>query len=330
MTPSGLARTLPTLIKARRPAFVWGPPGVGKSQVIAKICKDMDLEMRDIRLSLLDPTDLKGIPVPDLKAKLIKWLQAEFLPTDPKSKGVLFFDEMNGAPQSVQAASYQLILDFKIGEYTLPPGWSIVAAGNRAGDRGVVHTQPSPLANRFVHIDYEVSTADWDNKAMEDKIHSDLRAFIRFRPNLLSTNDLTANPRAFPTPRSWYFVDDFYKQNLGPDDEFELIKGTVGEGAAAEFLAYVKQIKDLPTVSQVLLDPEGTKLPVRPAAMYALTAALDASVESNNFKRMFTYVMRLPVEFQVTFVRAALRRDEKIANMKEFQDWGTKNSAVLA
>lgn len=329
MTPTAIARVLPMLIKLRRPAFIWGSPGIGKSQVVKQVLDELKLEMRDVRLSLLDPTDIKGFPIPDLKAKLMRWLQAEFLPTDPKSKGVLFFDELNAAPQAVQAACYQLILDFQIGSYTLPEGWSILAAGNRAGDRGVVHTMPSPLANRLIHIDYDVSVADWDVKAMQDGKHQDLRSFMRFRPALLTTTDLSKNPKAFPTPRSWYFVDDFYGKGLNQDDEFELIKGTVGEGAAAEFLAYVKQIKDLPTPEQVLLDPENTRVPERPAARYAMVTALDEKATANNFGRIMKYVSRMAIEFQVIFVRAASRKDEKVCNTREFQDWGTKNANVL-
>ena len=329
MTPSALARVLPLLINKRRPAFIWGPPGGGKSAVVRQICESMKLEMRDIRLSLLDPTDLKGLPFPDVKAKVMRWLQAEFLPQDQKSKGVLFFDELNAAPQSVQAATYQLILDHQIGEYVLPPGWSMLAAGNRSGDRGVVHTMPSPLANRLVHIDFEVSNNDWDVKAQADGISVDLRAFMKFRPKLLTTTDMTNNPRAFPTPRSWYFVDDFYKAGLNHEDEFELIKGTVGEGAATEFLAYIKQIKDLPTVDQVLLDPEATKLPERPAGKYAMVTALDEKATPNNFGRIMKYVERMDKEFQVIFVRACARANDKICNTKEYMNWGTANADVL-
>lgn len=257
----------------------------------------------------------------------MKWLPADFLPT--KGKGILFLDEMNSAPQSVQAAAYQLVLNRKIGEYELPVGWSVIAAGNRASDRSVVHAMPAALANRFVHLDFEVNAEDWGHWAMDNGVHLDIRAFIRFRPSLLHSFDANTNPRAFPTPRSWAFVDDVYRSSLSADEEFELIKGTVGEGAAAEFSGFVRQIRDLPTIDQVLLDPDGTKLPANPSAQYAMVTALDSKATTGNIARIMKYVERMPVEFQTVFIRSAIRRDSKLTGTKSYVDWGLKNASVL-
>ena len=327
MKPSSIRTVLPNMLKKRRPVFMWGPPGVGKSDLVAQVAEDMKMELRDVRLSLLDPVDMKGFPVPDTVKKQMKWLPADFLPT--KGKGILFLDEMNSAPMSTQSSAYQLILNFKIGEYELPPGWSILAAGNRAGDRSVVHAQPAALANRFVHLDYDVNVEDWNTWAMKSGIHTDLRAFIRFRPNLLHKFDPVKNDRAFPTPRSWAFVNDIYKEDMSLDDQFELIKGTVGEGACAEFSGFVRLIKDLPTVDQVLLDPDSTKLPASPAAQFALVTALDSKTTPNNIARVMKYVERMPVEFQTVFMRSVIRRDEKLADTKTFNDWGVRHQDIL-
>ena len=327
MKPSSIRAALPKLVAKQRPVFLWGAPGVGKSDVIRQIAEDHKLELRDVRLSLLDPIDLKGFPTIDTVKKQMSWLPADFLPK--KGKGLLFLDEMNSAPQSVQAAAYQLVLNRKIGEYKLPDGWSVMAAGNRASDRSVVHAMPAALANRFVHLDFDINVDDWSHWAMNNEIHTDLRAFIRFRPNLLHCFDSASNPRAFPSPRSWAFVNDIYKDNHSADDEYELIKGTVGEGAAAEFSGFVRQIKDLPTIDQVLLDPDGTKVPSSPAAMYAMATALDAKATTANIARIMKYTNRLPVEFQVVFVRSAIRRDNKLTSTKSYMDWGIKNQNVL-
>lgn len=328
MKPSSIRTALPKLITNQRPVMLWGPPGAGKSDVVRQIATDMKFELRDVRLSLLDPIDLKGFPTVDAAKKQMKWLPADFLPT--KGKGILFLDEINAAPQAVQAAAYQLILNRKIGEYELPAGWSVLAAGNRAGDRSVVHAMPAALANRFVHLDFDVSVDDWNHWAMDNEIHLDVRAFIRFRPSLLHSFDPATNPRAFPTPRSWAFVNDIYKNNLSADDEFELIKGTVGEGAAAEFSGFVRQIKDLPTVDQVLLDPDGTKLPANPGAQYAMVTALDSKATTGNIARIMKYVERMPVEFQTVFVRSAIRRDPKLTGTKSYVDWGLRNANILS
>lgn len=327
MKPSSIRSALPKLIAKQRPVFLWGAPGVGKSDVIKQIAEDHKLELRDVRLSLLDPIDLKGFPTIDTVKKQMSWLPADFLPK--KGKGLLFLDEMNSAPQSVQAAAYQLVLNRKIGEYKLPDGWSVMAAGNRTSDRSVVHAMPAALANRFVHLDFDINVDDWSHWAMDNEIHTDLRAFIRFRPNLLHSFDSASNPRAFPSPRSWAFVNDIYKDNHSADDEYELVKGTVGEGAAAEFSGFVRQIKDLPTIDQVLLDPDGTKIPSSPAAMYAMVTALDAKATTTNLARIMKYTDRMPVEFQVVFVRSAIRRDSKLTGTKAYMDWGIKNQSVL-
>lgn len=327
MKPSSIRAALPKLIAKQRPVFLWGAPGVGKSDVIKQIAEDHKLELRDVRLSLLDPIDLKGFPTIDTVKKQMSWLPADFLPK--KGKGLLFLDEMNSAPQSVQAAAYQLVLNRKIGEYKLPDGWSVMAAGNRTSDRSVVHAMPAALANRFVHLDFDINVDDWSHWAMDNEIHTDLRAFIRFRPNLLHSFDSASNPRAFPSPRSWAFVNDIYKDNHSADDEYELVKGTVGEGAAAEFSGFVRQIKDLPTIDQVLLDPDGTKIPSSPAAMYAMVTALDAKATTANLERIMKYTDRMPVEFQVVFVRSAIRRDSKLTGTKAYMNWGIKNQSVL-
>lgn len=328
MKPSALRSTIGLLHKNQRPGFLWGPPGVGKSDLMALVAKDAGVELRDVRLSLMDPIDLKGFPVVNGTKKQMSWLPADFLPT--KGEGILFLDEMNSAPQATQAAGYQLILNRRIGEYELPKGWSVMAAGNRSGDRSIVHAQPSALANRFVHLDFEVSAEDWGYWAMENNIHLDVRAFIRFRPNLLHDFKPSENPRAYPTPRSWAFVNDVYKSNLPVDQEHELIKGTVGEGAATEFSAFTRVIKDLPTVDQILLDPEGTKMPENPACRFALATALDQKATTGNLARIMKYVERMPVEFQTVFVRSAIRRDDKLTGTKAYMDWGIKNQDVLA
>lgn len=327
MKPSSLRTAIPKLLAKQRPAFLWGAPGVGKSDLVAQVAEDHKLELRDVRLSLLDPIDLKGFPTIDTVKKQMKWLPADFLPK--KGKGLLFLDEMNQAPQSVQGAAYQLVLNRRIGEYELPEGWSVMAAGNRAGDRSIVHTMPSALANRFVHLDYDVNVDDWNMWAMENKLHDDLRAFIQFRPNLLHSFDPLTNPRAFPSPRSWAFVNDIYKDGYSEDDQLEMIKGTVGEGAAAEFSGFVRLIKDLPRVDQVLIDPDGTKVPESPAGMYAMVTALDAKATTNNLARIMTYTDRLPVEFQTVFVRSAIRRDPALTGTKCYMNWGIRNQNIL-
>jgi hypothetical protein len=333
MRPSQVTHSLTHLVQRKRPAFIWGPPGAGKSDIVRTVADNLKMELRDVRLSLMDPVDLKGFPtIAEVttgrkKVKQMTFVPPDFLPTD--GEGILFLDEMNTSPQSVQAAAYQLILNRRIGEYQLPDGWAVLAAGNRATDRAVAHAMPSALANRFVHIDFEIDVDDWYNWATAAGISAITRGFIKFRPSLLHNFDPVTNPRAFPSPRSWVFVDDVTQSNLTHETEFELIKGTVGEGAAAEYLAYSRMHKDLPSVDEILLNPDGAPVPEEPAAMYAICTSMDSKATANSFGRLLTYASRLPVEFQVLFVKSAAMAKREVTKTKEYIEWVTKNSAVL-
>ena len=329
MKPSNVFSALSHLVDRRRPAFIWGPPGAGKSDTVRDVAEAMALELRDVRLNLLDPVDLKGFPtVSGTGAKRqMSWAPPDFLPT--KGRGILFLDEMNSAPQSVQAAAYQLILDRRIGDYQLPEGWTTLATGNRAADRAVVNAMPSALANRFVHIDFEVDASDWDKWASAHDVSDITRAFIRFRPNLLHSFNPTANERAFPTPRSWVFVDDVVNGGLAADTEYELIKGTVGEGAAAEYLSFARLAKDLPSVDEILMNPDTAPVPTSPAGQYAICTAMDKKATPNSLGRLLTYAERLPTEFQVLFVRGAAQANRAITTTKEYIAWVMKNQDVL-
>ena len=329
MKPSSVKQSLKHLVARKRPVFIWGPVGAGKSDVVASVAKELGLELRDVRLNLMNPVDLKGFPVVrgTGKSQTMAFVPPDFLPT--KGKGILFLDEMNSAPQSVQAAAYQLILNRKLGDYELPEGWAVVAAGNRASDRSVVNAQPAALANRFVHIDFEVDVEDWFAWATQNGVSDITRAFIKFRSNLLHSFDPATNPRAFPSPRSWVFVDDVLTSGLAADTEFELIKGTVGEGAAAEYVAFARMARDLPTAEEILASPSKAPVPKEPATMYAVSTMLDKNATAATLSKLLTYMGRLPVEFQVLFMRSAAMANRDLLKTKEFVTWMTTNQDVV-
>lgn len=328
MKPSQVARCARTLVALQIPFYLKGKVGIGKSQVIHQLCDELKIEMRDVRLSQMDPTDIKGFPSPDTAKGVMRWLPADFLPT--KGKGVLFLDELPSAPMAVQAAAYQLILDRKVGNYTLPPGWSVCGAGNLDTDRAIVNRMSSALANRLVHVEFEADLEDWVDYAIQSGIDADLVAFLRFRTNLLHSFDSTQNPAAFPTPRAWFTVDKMRKAQMASLDEHELIKGTVGEGAAAELRSFLKVIQDLPSVDEIKLNPDTTKVPEEPATQYALTTALSmGTTTAPAFARFMQYVNRMPVEFQVVYVRDCIKRVAPIKNDASFTKWSIKNHDVV-
>jgi MoxR-like ATPase len=157
MKASQIASSLHVLFKARQPVFLWGGTGIGKSAIVRQLATSLNLPLQDVRALLLDPVDLRGLPFLGSDGRS-RWATPEFLPKD--GEGILFLDELNAAPAMVQASCYQLVLDRKLGEYTLPDGWAIIAAGNRDSDRAVTTRMPSPLRNRFVHLEFEVDAQE--------------------------------------------------------------------------------------------------------------------------------------------------------------------------
>ncbi len=329
MKPSRLAAVLPIVFKTGHTPFIWGDPGIGKSDTVRTVADALKIDLVDLRLSIFDPTDLKGFPVVKGSGKneAMHFVPPAVLPT--KGKGILFLDELPAAPPAVQAAAYQLILDKKLGEYSLPAGWFIAAAGNHARNGGVHYSLPPALANRFVHIELNTSAEDWDAWASTSGISDLTRAFIRFRPALLHDMEARKAGMAFPTPRSWRFADDLVKQNLNLSDQLSLLKGTVGEGAATEYLAFVKTAAELPSASEILLNPDTAPVPTSMAARYAVTTVLESRAEKKNFKQCMTYMQRMETEFQTAFMVSITRYRRDLCTSKEYVDWCVANKTTL-
>ncbi|HIW00787.1 MAG TPA: MoxR family ATPase [Candidatus Desulfovibrio intestinipullorum] len=329
MGPRQIVLALHTLISIHQPVFLWGAPGVGKSQVVAQVAAERGMVLRDIRAVLLDPVDLRGLPRISPTGTAV-WCPPAFLPdASDTSQGILFLDELNAAPPLVQAACYQLILDRAIGEYRLPDGWTIIAAGNRDKDRAVTHRMPTALANRMVHLDFEALLEDWLAWAREQGIRREVRAFLRFRPKFLHLMDPASQDRAFPSPRSWEFVSRILEAEPAPEVEYDLIRGTVGQVAAAEFTGYLSVWKDLPDVEHVLADPCGTAVPAEPAALYALCEALGLLASADTIEALADYALRLPAEFGVLLMRDCVLHDTALAGSAAFARWAESNAEVL-
>ena len=256
------------------PVMLWGPPGVGKSDMIRQTGARHAAPVIDIRLSQMEPSDLRGIPF--RSGDFVEWAAPAILPDARRhgEQGILFLDEITSAPPSVSAAAYQLILDRRLGEYEVPPGWAIFAAGNRQGDRGVTYTMPAPLANRFSHFDVDTHLDDWVAWAYQHAIDERVIAFLRFRPELLFDFDPAHNPVAFPSPRSWEFAHRSL-QKFG--DHTELLQGTlqacVGPAAGIELTAFVNSLDKMPDLDDIVAGRE-VPVPTEIDLQYAVAAAL--------------------------------------------------------
>lgn len=263
-----------TASQAHTPVMLWGPPGVGKSQIIAQIARNHGVPLIDIRLSQMEPTDLRGVPF--RKGDLVEWSVPALLPDAGRHgpRGMLFLDEITSAPPTVTAAAYQLILDRRLGEYRAPEGWVIFAAGNRYGDRGVTYVMPTPLANRFTHYEIEPDLEDWVAWSHAAGIDERVIAFLRFRPDLLFDFNPAQSPVAFPSPRSWEYAHRaLAKFGDSPHLLLDALQACVGQAPGVEFKAFVDHMTELPDIDAIL-QGESAQVPQAIDLQYGVAAAL--------------------------------------------------------
>jgi len=278
VTPNSAKSSIKHALRKKRPIFLWGPPGIGKSDIIHQIGEQLNAHVIDIRLSLWDPTDIKGIPYFSSVDNTMLWAPPSELPSqelaDKYENVVLFLDEMNSAAPSVQAAAYQLILNRRVGTYKLPDNVMIVAAGNREADKGVTYRMPAPLANRFIHLEMAVNFDDWFGWAVNNSIHKDVVGYLTFSKKDLYDFDPKSPSRSFATPRSWSFVSELLEDDLDAGTTTDLVAGAIGEGLAVKFMAHRKVAASMPNPSDILAGKVKEMKSKEISAMYSLTVSL--------------------------------------------------------
>jgi hypothetical protein len=334
-----------SLLKAfnhKRPLFLWGPPGIGKSELVADIAEELGGYMIDLRLGQMEPTDIRGIPFYNKEVGKMDWAEPIDLP-DEELAGqypivILFMDEMNSAAPSVQAAAYQLILNRRIGKYKLPENVVMVAAGNRESDKGVTYRMPTPLANRFIHQEMKVDFASWQDWAVTHNIHKDIIGYLGSNKQDLYDFDPKSSSRAFATPRSWSFVSEILSDDDGDEETItNLISGTIGEGLAIKFNGHRKVSGRMPKPEDILSGKVTTLDVKEVSAMYSLVIsmcyelkdAVEKKVSDKDFHTMsdyfFAYMMKnFETELVVMGARIALTvynlpfQPTKLKNFDEF------------
>ncbi len=308
----------------KRPIFLWGPPGVGKSDVVAQIAQDLNGFMIDLRLGQMEPTDIRGIPFYNKEKGVMDWAPPIDLPSqelaDQYPVVVLFLDELNSAAPAVQAAAYQLILNRRVGKYVLPDNVVMVAAGNRESDKGVTFRMPTPLANRFIHQEIKVDFSTWQDWATNNKIHKDVVGYLSFAKQDLYDFDAKSSSRAFATPRTWSFVSELlHDDDTDVETLTNLISGTIGEGLAVKFAAHRKVAGRMPKPEEILSGKVTTLDVKEVSAMYSLVIsmcyelkdAVENKAEDKKFHAMadcfFRYMMdNFETELVVMGARIAL------------------------
>ena len=330
MRAEALKESLRALVEQKVPTFVWGAPGIGKSSIVKSIASEMEVAFIDLRLALMDPTDLKGIPFYDKESHTALWAPPAFLPKD--GEGILFLDELNSAPPAVQSSAYQLILDREVGEYKLPDGWAIVSAGNREGDRGVTYRMPAPLANRFVHLELEVSVEDWAKWAYSVGFDERIIAYIRYKNEHLFTFDAKSDAKSFATPRSWEYVANILKSNIKKEHLLETINATVGKEVGVSFVGFLKVANKMPDIEAILQNAEfsySEEIDV----LYALSAGLVSGYLKEQtplrLENLLLYTLEMQSEFAVMVVQDLQRNGVDMQNSSAFKKWVERFAYLL-
>lgn len=337
VSPDLLKQALEVSVACRRPSFTWGHPGVGKSQIHRQVADELGLELVDVRASQWDAVDTRGVPY--VEDRRTRWAIPDVFPQPGSAPSLLLLDELNSAPPSVQAALYQLVLDRRLGDYVLPDSAAVAAAGNLETDRAVTHRMSTALANRFTHYELVVDPKAWEIWALRADVHVAVVTFMRYRPGLLHDWKPRADAKAQPTPRTWEFASEQLKEcerrGVGQDVEAAVLAGTVGEGAGAELVGFLRVYRDLPDPRSILAQPETAEVPDEPEVCWALCGALASQATVKNCGAILTYARRLGQartagpEFMTLLVRTMTIRVPAIQSTRDFIRWASDNPEVL-
>lgn len=346
------------------PVMIWGQPGVGKSSIIKQLGEKHNRPVIDIRLLLKDPTDLAGLPYFDVNQGELKVANPVGFPDEKNPEhahllnAIIILDELSSAPKAVQSAALQLILDRKVGDYTLPKDVIMIAAGNRSEDGNVFEEMPTPLRNRFAHIDLVADFKQWKKWAEESDIHPIVLGFLESSGGA-DFNNFDAKTLmgryAFATPRSWERVSDALwaitdRETLRVTNERlvqTLVGSLVGTDVATKLNSFFTTFGELPSPTDILegkvksFDYEKMEAKKRQSARYATILGLthvmkerferakgdDKALESfdkvecTNFIKFMTTSMATAEEFMAIAGERVIRDKIPIFKKPEFREF---------
>jgi len=327
-------------IAADIPVFLWGAPGIGKSEAVAQLAAEFDdVAFIDERLNLYESVDLRGLPR-DVDGNVIWSIPELFQRLNEASRThrlvYLFLDEMNTAAQSVMTAAMQLVLNRRLGPHIVPKNVRIIGAGNRRGDRAAANAMQTALRSRFANMTGEADAPTWINWAKDNGIEPVLIGFHDFRQSYggsllhIMPKDGADDAAAFPTPRGWVFVDKVLKGNPPEDDLHPLTAGLVGKDAAGEFVAFYSTWRNVPKLADILADPDNHPVPGmdKPGLLYATGVMLANRATRANFAPIITYLDRMPADVATSAVIEATKRDKSLCATPAFVGWAARNSDV--
>ena len=347
-----LGTSYSTLINKGKPissfpsVMLWGQPGVGKSQAVRQIGNLISqntgkkVEVTDVRLLLFNPIDLRGIPVADANRQLAVWLRPKIFDMNKSDDyiNILLLDEISAAPQSVQAAAYQITLDRKVGEHLLPDNCIVLAAGNRITDKSVAYKMPKALANRLLHFNIEPKFKTWKAWAIRNDINPIVIGFLGFKTDALNKFDPDREDLAFATPRSWEMVSNLLNNISDNVNEiYPLVRGLVGTGVASEFRTFSNVFHQLPDINEIFAG-ETFDVPKDPSVVYALCSAMVNYVKNNQddlrgIANSVEYMRYMPRDFAIMLIQDYQLISDKFASkvrkMPEFAKLVSDNASFL-
>lgn len=334
------AKEAPSLIsdvlRHKRTPMLHGSPGYGKSDILKAIAKKNGLILIDHRLSQSDPTDMAGFPTMNEDRTRSRYAPPETFPIEgdvlPKGANgwLLFLDEINSAPLSVQAASYKIVLDREVGQHKLHEAVHIVAAGNLSTDKAIVNRMSTAMQSRLIHFELELDYKAWIDWAARNKIDFRISAFINFKPEILSNFDPSHSDHTFACPRTWEFLSDMIIDYTEiPAEKLPLLAGTVGEAAGREFFAYSQIFKQLPTIEKIMANPMGVEIPDEPSTQYAISGMMGHHLNDQNADKLMLFLERMPIEFQILTLQQSLKGSKKLLSVPSVKMWVSNNSKDL-
>lgn len=329
MRPSLLSHTLKELISINRTVAIEGPPGGGKTTLVRSVADALGLHYVERHLPTMLVEDF-GIPViggETLRYMIPDWFPAAGSRYDDGRGGVLCFDDRNQAPADIQKVLANIQQARNLHGVRLADNWTVVSTGNRQQDRAGANRVLSHLSDRETTLTFETHLDDWSSWALANGVRPEVVAFIRFRPGLLHDFDPQRNKNS--TPRGWAEGVSPVLDVVPAEAEYECFSGAVGEGAAAEFVGFLRIYRKLPNPDAILLSPDTADVPSDPATLYALSGAISARISQANIDRAVVYLSRCPAEFSVLAISMASRRDPSISATGGFTKWAITHQSVL-